>query len=205
MKPFFYAGRLVLGGALICLPLAMTAQANQTPPPKAGTQEPDVAQGNKQNASPMTTSDKTFVKEAAQGGMAEVQLGQLAEQKAANPDVKKFGERMVTDHSKANKELEQVAERDGIAIPKKLDAKDQMLKARLEKLSGPAFDRAYMQNMVKDHQHDVMQFQHEARDGQNTDVKEFAAQTAPILKSHLREAERVEPETTKTATNTGLR
>jgi putative membrane protein len=205
MKPFCYLGRLVLGGALICLPLAMTAQTNTTPRPKAGTQEPDLAQGNRQNASPMTASDKTFVREAAQGGMAEVQLGQLAEQKATNPDVKKFGERMVTDHSKANKELEQVAERDGIPLPKKLDAKDQMLKDRLEKLSGPAFDRAYMQNMVKDHQHDVTQFEHEARDGQNTDVKEFATQTTPILKSHLREAERVEPETTKTSANTGMR
>jgi putative membrane protein len=189
MKPLCYFGHLVLGGALICLPLTMAAAQSNT-----GTQESNAAQSKKMTS--MSTSDKTFVREAAEGGLAEVQLGQLAEQKASNPEVKKFAERMVQ---------EQVATRDGITLPKKLDAKDEMLKTRLEKLSGPAFDRTYMQNMVTDHRHDIAQFEHEDRMGHDNDVREFAAHTLPTLKSHLQEAEKVAPQTRSTSTTGGSR
>ena len=190
----------VLGGALLCLPLMARAQGY----PQAGTRQPDETQSNKQNVSPLSQRDKTFVDKAAQGGLSEVELGNLATQKATNPDVKKFAERMVHDHSQVNKELNQLADREGITLPKRLSAKDEMLKDQLEKLNGEAFDKAYMQNQVQDHEKDIAAFQHESRDGQNASVKEFASQTAPLLQSHLQEAESVTPKV-QAARNSGTR
>ncbi|HEY1679053.1 MAG TPA: DUF4142 domain-containing protein [Candidatus Sulfotelmatobacter sp.] len=135
--------------------------------------------------------DTTFMKKAAQGGMAEVELGQLAVQKAASDDVKKFGQRMVDDHTKANDQLKQIAGEEHVTLPRHLNAKDSATKASLEKLSGTEFDRAYMHDMVKDHKQDVAEFQKESNSAQNTGVKNFAAQTLPTLKDHLKEAERI--------------
>src|SRR5947209_10188655 len=107
------------------------------------------------SGSGLSASDKTFIKKAAEGGLAEVQLGQLAAEKASSPDVKQFGQRMVDDHTKANDQLKQVASQKGVTIPDKLSAKDEATKARLEKLSGESFDHAYMKDMVTDHTKDV--------------------------------------------------
>ncbi len=137
--------------------------------------------------------DREFVRKAAQGGLAEVQLGQLATEKAASPEVKQFGQRMVDDHTKANDQLKQIAEQQGIAVPDKLDAKDAATKARLEKLSGKEFDRAYMRDMVTDHTKDVTEFKHEANTGKDSAVKSFAQQTVPTLEDHLKEAKNIAP------------
>jgi putative membrane protein len=137
------------------------------------------------------TSDTTFIKKAAEGGLAEVQLGQLAAQKAESQQVKQFGQRMVDDHTKANDQLKQVASEKGVNIPEKLDAKDAATKARLEKLSGAEFDRAYMADMVRDHTKDVREFENEANTAKDPAVKNFASQTLPTLKDHLKEAKSV--------------
>jgi putative membrane protein len=139
------------------------------------------------------TSDREFVRKAAQGGLAEVQLGQLATEKAASPEVKQFGQRMVDDHTKANDQLKQIAQQQGIQVPDQLDAKDAATKARLEKLSGKAFDRAYMHDMVTDHAKDVNEFKHEANSGKDSAVKSFAQQTVPTLEDHLKEAKTIAP------------
>jgi putative membrane protein len=141
----------------------------------------------------MSTADAKFIKKAAQGGMAEVELGQLAQQKASSEEVKKFGERMVTDHTKANDQLKQVAAEEHVDLPQELDAKDKATKARLEKLSGQEFDQAYMKDMVKDHKADVTEFEHASKAAKDPAVKNFAAQTLPVLHSHLREAEKIAP------------
>lgn len=147
-----------------------------------------------------TVSDKTFVKKAAEGGLAEVELGQLATQKASSEEVKKFGQRMVDDHSKANDQLKQVAEQEHIKLPTETSAKDKATKARLEKLSGEQFDRAYMRDMLKDHRADVAEFAHEAKMGKDPAVKSFAESTLPTLRDHLKEAEKIAP-TQKTSAN----
>jgi putative membrane protein len=144
----------------------------------------------------VTVSDRTFMRKAAEGGKAEVELGKLAQEKAASPEVKQFGERMVNDHTKAGDELKQVAEKEGVTLPEKLDAKDAATKARLEKLSGDAFDRAYMRDMVKDHTEDVTEFRNEAKNGKDPEVKSFASQTVPTLEDHLKEAKNIAPKTT---------
>jgi len=130
------------------------------------------------------TSDKKFVMDAATGGMAEVQLGKLAADKATNPDVKQFGQRMADDHSKANDELKALASKESIDLPASLDAKHQATVDRLSKLSGADFDKAYVKEMVKDHDMDVKEFQKEAQNGQNTSVRDFASKTLPTLQEH---------------------
>jgi Predicted outer membrane protein len=141
----------------------------------------------------MSTADTTFVKKAARGGMAEVELGQLATQKATSEDVKKFGQRMVDDHSKANDQLKQVAAQEHINLPTEPSAKDKATKARLEKLSGEQFDRAYMTDMVKDHRTDVAEFAHASKTAKDPAIKSFAEQTLPTLREHLKEAEKIAP------------
>jgi len=125
-----------------------------------------------------------FVKKAAQGGMAEVSLGRLAADKATNPDVKQFGQRMVDDHSKANDELTNLASSKGIQPPADPDPKHQALMDRLGKLSGAEFDRAFMQAMVADHNHDVNEFRTYSQRGSDPEVKAWAAKTLPTLEQH---------------------
>jgi len=137
-------------------------------------------------------SDQKFVLDAAKGGMAEVELGKLAQDKASNDQVKNFGKRMVDDHSKANDELQTLAKNKNITLPTDLDPKDKALKDRLSKLSGPAFDHAYMSAMLQDHKKDVSEFKAESTSGHDPDVKAFASKTLPTLEDHLKVAQETE-------------
>jgi putative membrane protein len=152
----------------------------------------------------LAPADRQFIREAAEGGLAEVELGKLATEKAESSDVKQFGQRMVDDHSKANDQLKQVASEKGVTVPDKLSAKDAATKARLEKLSGKAFDRAYMHDMVMDHTKDVSEFRTESKTAKDPDVKNFASQTLPTLRDHLKEAKSIAPKTgARTAASSG--
>jgi putative membrane protein len=139
-------------------------------------------------AGAVAPADKTFVMHAAQGGMAEVEMGRLAASKATDPDVKQFGQRMVDDHSKANDELKSLASQKHLTVPAELDAKMKAEHARLEKLSGAAFDRAYMTAMVMDHNKDVSEFQRASTTAKDADLKAWAAKTLPTLKDHQQSA-----------------
>lgn len=136
--------------------------------------------------------DQRFMMKAAQGGMAEVQLGQLAVQHAGSQAVKDFGQRMVDDHSKANDQLKQLAAQKNVTLPTEVDAKDKATMDRLSNLNGAAFDRAYMRDMVADHKKDIAEFQREANNGKDPDVKAWASQTLPTLQTHLSLAEKTE-------------
>jgi putative membrane protein len=133
----------------------------------------------------MKSADGAFAMKAAQGGMAEVKLGQLAADKATNPDVKAFGQQMVDDHSKANNELKSTAESENMTLPSDVNAKQQAMYDKLSKMSGAAFDKAYVNDMVKDHEEDVKEFQKEASNGKDPKMKEFASTTLPVLQGHL--------------------
>jgi len=143
-------------------------------------------------ANRLGSADHSWVMKAAVGGMAEVELGKLAQSQGSSDAVKQFGKRMVDDHSKANDELSQIASRKGITLPTSLDAKHQATRDRLSKLSGAAFDRAYMDDMVKDHREDVAEFKKEASNGQDADLKAFASKTVPTLEDHLKMAEQTD-------------
>jgi putative membrane protein len=161
------------------------AQSNQTPTRST------------QNA--IITTDRQFVIEAARGGKAEVELGKLALQKAANDDVKQFGQQMVQEHTQANNELKQLAAQKGITLPKDVGAENKEVKAELSKLSGKAFDQAYINQMVKDHAKTVSLFQREAEQGQDEDLKAWATKTLPTLQEHLQRANAIKTQLTATA------
>ncbi|MGI8991423.1 MAG: DUF4142 domain-containing protein [Bryobacteraceae bacterium] len=133
--------------------------------------------------------DTHFAMKAAQGGMAEVKLGQLAQDKGSSDAVKQFGKKMVDDHSKANDRLKSVAAKENITLPTDMDAKDQAVYDELSKLSGAEFDRAYARDMVRDHKKDVSEFQKEANKGKDDSIKNFASQTLPTLQEHLKMAQ----------------
>jgi putative membrane protein len=148
---------------------------------------PAMAQARKAAPTP-AAADQAWVTEAAGGGMAEVELGKLAQQKASAPDVKTFAQRMVDDHSKANDELKMIADRNHLTIPSAIDRKHQALHDRLSKLSGEAFDKAYMQAMIQDHTEDVAAFRKESQSGKDPEVKAFAAKHLPTIEDHLKMA-----------------
>jgi putative membrane protein len=137
-------------------------------------------------------SDAQFAKKAAQGNMAEVALGKLATQNAQSDDVKKFGQRMVDDHSKAEQDLEGVASKINLTLPTDVSPTQKAEQQRLEKLKGAAFDRAYMQMMVKDHVQDVAEFKKEFNNtAANGDLRDYAKRTYPVLDDHLTNAKAV--------------
>jgi putative membrane protein len=166
--------------------LAIFAAGQNTRPGSAAPDNP-VRQYKKTDE-----TDTKFLKQAAIGNMMEVELGQLAQQKAQASEVKQFGARMVKDHSAAQDQLKNVAQSQHVSLPANLDPKDQNTKDRLENISGPQFDKAYMVLMVQEHTKDVNQFQKEADSAEDQTVKQFAATTLPVLQSHLQEAHSLE-------------
>jgi putative membrane protein len=130
--------------------------------------------------------DATFYKKAAEGGMAEVELGKLAQDKSPTTSVKEFGAMMVADHSAANDKLEAIAAKKNIKLPASPSVGQMATKTKLEVLSGNTFDKSYIKGMVEDHQEDIKEFQTEATSGQDADAKAYAAATLPILKAHLK-------------------
>ena len=190
---------LALGAVVALFPIAGIAQSGSMSDSSSNSHSGS-SMSSSSTKSNLSLSDKKFVRDAAQGGMAEVELGKLATEKASSDDVKKFGQRMVDDHTKAADQLKQVASSEGIQLPQGLSAKDKMTEERLSKLSGEQFDKAYMADMVKDHTQDVTEFQHESHSGKDAAVKNFASQTLPTLEDHLKQAKEIAPKT-HTASN----
>jgi len=122
----------------------------------------------------------------AQGGMLEVELGKLAQAQASSDAVKQFGSRMVTDHSKANDQLKELAAQKGVTLPAAMSNQQKHDVSKLASLSGAAFDSAYVSMMVQDHKKDVAEFQKESKSGKDSDVKGWAATTLPTLEGHLK-------------------
>ena len=136
-------------------------------------------------ANSVSEVDTMFVLKAAQGGMTEVQLGQLAADKGTSQNVKDFGAEMVTDHGNANTQLKSLASSKEISIPEKLDSKHQAMVNDLAGLSATAFDKAYVEAMVVAHMKDNALFSKETMSGQDAEIKAFAAKTDEMVKMHL--------------------
>jgi putative membrane protein len=128
---------------------------------------------------------------AARGGMLEVQLGNLAAQKATSNDVKQFGERMATDHGQLGQKLQQLASNLNVTLPQDLKPEQQAVVSRLEKLAGKAFDREYMKEMISDHTKDISEFERAASQATNPDLKRFASEALPTLRDHLKSAREI--------------
>jgi putative membrane protein len=133
----------------------------------------------------VSQKDLEFAKEAAEGGMMEVELGKLAQQQAQNQEVVQFGQRMVDDHGKANAKLKTVAEQKGIQLPTELPADAQQKYDELQQVSDAEFDKTYMDEMVQDHEKDIAAFEKQAQSGQDPELRAFAEETLPTLREHL--------------------
>lgn len=129
-------------------------------------------------------SVEDFVKEAASGGLMEVELGRYAEQNATNPRVKNFGAMMVRDHQKANDELKSIATGKNITVPATMENNHMNKTEELKKETGAEFDRKYMDEMVEDHEKDIDKFRKQAENGKDPEIKAFAAKTLEVLLIH---------------------
>ena len=175
LKSFSRIAVLILAGGGLCLAPSLEAaqkkEAPKTEQPSSKTTKTPAP------AAALSAKDKSFMKEAAKGGMMEVDMGKMAQQKGKSADVKKIGSRMVADHSKANAELMAIAKKKGVDLSKE--------KAKMDHLNDADFDKEYVNAMVKDHEKDLAAFQGEAKNGSDADVKAFASKTSEVIKKHL--------------------
>ena len=133
-----------------------------------------------------------FMKTAADGGMTEVELGKLAEKNAQKENVKSFGSHMVKDHGKANDDLKSVAGKLNVTLPDKVSAKHQAKIDEMSKMTGDAFDGAYIKGMVEDHTKTVAAFEKASGTVKNADLKKFIDETLPVIKEHLKMAKEMQ-------------
>lgn len=165
------------------------AANSATNPAMSNAQQAQMQQ--EQNSTMRSMQDKAFVKKAAEGGMAEVQLGKLAQEKSSSPDVKQFAEKMVNDHTQLNEQMQPIAQKLGVSSPKGISKQDKKEISKLETLSGQQFDNAYIKYMIKDHKKDLSEFREEAQNTQNSQLKQAAQQGAQVINGHLQLAEQI--------------
>jgi putative membrane protein len=134
----------------------------------------------------VSMADKNFILAAAQGGMTEVKLGELAAQNGKRDDVKAFGQMMVKDHSAINDDLKALAAQKGVTLPDSLDAKHQAMVDKMAALTGSEFDNAYIASMIKDHKMDAKEFKAESDATKDADIKSFVEKSIPVVERHLK-------------------
>ena len=156
--------------------------------------QPAVAQDKTRTSATGTTAaaeDVKFIEKAASGGLHEVHLGQLATERAMDPEVKKFGEMMVTDHGKASKELKAVAQQMGVKVPTEMNAEHQAEYTKFTTMKGQTFDQAYIKHMVDDHKKGVEEFTKTSETAKDSRLRTFASKTLPVVREHLTKAEQI--------------
>ena len=179
------------GSSVTSKPQGGTGSGSTTKPQggtgAGSTAKPHAAAGTHGQDGP-AAADAMFMRNAAIGGMAEVEHGRLAAQNATHDEVKQFGQRMVADHGKANDELKGLASQKKVTLPTELDAKHKAMHDKLSKMKGEAFDKAYMSQMVTAHQQMVALYTKESTGGKDTEAKAWAAKTLPTVQEHLKMA-----------------
>jgi putative membrane protein len=176
-----------IGAAAFALALAVPAAAQGTTPMPATDANGGNTRPNASSRPAQGSADgSAFLRVAGQDGRAEVALAELAATKAQNADVKAYADHLRSDHEKANAELETIAQQMHVTVSDPSTAQ-QDVKRRLQGLSGAAFDRAYIQQMVQDHEKAIAAFT-TASKGADAKVKAFATRTLPTLKEHLSRA-----------------
>jgi putative membrane protein len=185
---------LLLGTATALCPVALFAQSDPMAPPTTSTtpnlpghQNTPTTQESTGMSSDATevSRDRMFLRKAAAGGMAEVQLGQLATQKAGAQDVKDFGQKMVTDHTALNNEMAPIADSMGVTLPKKLSKEDQAEYDKLSALTGDDFDKEYVTFMVRDHHQDLREFRTEATSTNDPTLKAAVDKGSKVIYEHM--------------------
>lgn len=169
-----------------------SADLNALPPTAAGSAASGSGADAGGTSQPLAAGDRKFVTEAAQGGMFEVQVSQLAAGKATDPAVKQFAQMLLADHSNANDQLKALASAHNVTLPTDLP---RALKSELEQLrkaEGKEFDRQYAKMVgIKDHKEDIARFEQAGREVRNADIKAWIDKTLPTLKEHLAAARKL--------------
>jgi len=168
-KPQFL--KLISNSALATLAMVLLALGLLVPCAKAQTH--------------IAMADTNFILAAAQGGMTEVKLGELASTSGVRADVKEFGRMMVKDHTAINGDLKALAAQKGVTLPNSLDAKHQAVVDKMAALTGPGFDDAYITGMIKDHKADAKAFKAESAATKDADIKSFLDKSIPVVEAHL--------------------
>jgi putative membrane protein len=137
-------------------------------------------------------ADVKFLENAARGGISEVEMGKLAQEKGQSEQVKDFGKTLVRDHSEANEKLKDIAADKSITVPGDMAKQQKDMLAKLGKLSGDSFDKEFAKHMTMDHKKDIAEFEKESKSGKDAELKAFAANTLPTLKEHLQLAEKLQ-------------
>jgi putative membrane protein len=154
-------------------------------------EENNIKDSSKSTTPSQLTEEHNFMVEAASGSMMEVQLGQYATTNAGAAAVKQFGQMMVTDHTKADSVLTVIAQLKNIAIPNVPGDKHQGHINELKKKRGADFDKDYMKMMVEDHEEDIKKFEEASKNAKDEDIRQFAANTLPVLRKHLNAAKKI--------------
>lgn len=150
------------------------------------------ASGEMTRSKTLSSSDRNFVKEAAEDGMYEIAIARVASEKATDPEVKAFASKLVDDHTKAHDQLRQIAESRNLALPSSLPAAKQRNVDRLSSASGSDFDRQFLQMIgVKGHKEDIAEFERASRRARDAEIREFAKSALPTLREHLSSAQRL--------------
>ena len=160
-------------------------QSPTTPSNNNPGRSPQSPAGGQTSPNSLSSRDKTFVMEAGQLSMMEVELGRLAVERGSSPGVKQYGQEMVEDHTRANQELMQLAMQKKVELPTEMSSQNTALMERLSGLSGKSFDAAYKQAMIDSHKQAIALFQAQSQQGQDPQLKAWATQKLPKLQAHL--------------------
>jgi putative membrane protein len=147
-----------------------------------------------QDKNKASKADDSFLKQAMQGDMAEVKMGQLAQEKGGSDQVKQFGQTLASDHQENLDKAKSLAQKIGMTPPDSVNAEQKATYNKMSKLSGREFDREFAQHMVQDHKKDISKFEQESK--KSGDVASFAQDTLPVLKKHLETAEQLNSQKT---------
>lgn len=175
---------MMLGSAgLLTVPVMPLRAAEQT----------DAKEPKQMNA------EEKFARKAAMGNLAEVEMGRLALKNATHEDVRQFAQKMIDDHTQANKDLQDAVQSKNITLPSDLDEKNKETINKLSKSQGEQFDRRYITHMVNDHEQDVKQYQKAAENLKDAELKAYAQKTLPVLQNHEKVAKAIDKTLNKTA------
>ena len=145
--------------------------------------------GGTQAAKPdLTPATQAFLKKAAEEQQAQIALGQLAAKQATNTRVKNFGDEMILVHRTVSFQLRELATPRGVQLPLEPDDEHKRIQKELAQRSGHAFDRAYMQQILSDHQNDVNEFEDGIQQVDDAEVLRWAHKTLPMLRAHIEDA-----------------
>jgi putative membrane protein len=188
----------LLGGLAAVAAIATldaSAQSSGSPssrPPSSSSQPSRAPSSSSQSSATQSADDSKFLQEAIRGNMAEVKMGQLALQRAQSKDVRDYGQMLVDDHSKANKNATAAAQKMNVTPPTEPSAKQKATYDAMAKLSGNQFDSMFISHMVQDHEEDVAKYTAQAQSGDSSKATDYAKDTLPTLKTHLSKAQSIE-------------